>query len=152
MSAMHEPMKGPFATLHARALCHATEVLDRVMQAVRTAVGDVELETTRTSGHHGNEIAVVEAHSADPETMRHVFQMLSPEDRAEILRTLPQRLDESCNLFIRVDKQEAFLGTLRLSSSEDVIAIRMKVTAYPAKKEVAEERVAEYLRGLEATG
>ncbi len=145
-------MKGPFATLHARALCHSTEVLDRVRQAVRTAVGDVELQTTRTSGHHGNEIVVVEAHSADPDTMRCVFEMLSMADRAEILRTLPQRLDESCNLFIRVDKQEAFLGTLKLSGSEDVIAIRMKVTAYPAKKEVAEERVTEYLRGLEATG
>ena len=142
-------MKGAFSSLHARALCHATELLDRVKQSVTNAVGEVDLETKRTAGHHGNEILVVEAHSADSSNVKHLFGELSAADREMLVSTIDRRLDDSCNLFLRVDKQAAYGGRVTLTTSEDSIALRLKVSAFPAKPEVAAEVVTEFVRGLE---
>ncbi len=147
--AMYSSMNGPFLSLHARALCHATEVPDRVKQAMLNTVGEVELETKRTAGHHGNEIVVVEAHSTDARVMRQLFESLPESDRELLSETLVHRIDESCNLFLRVDKQSAYDGMITLEKSNDVIAIRLKVSAYPAKKEIAVQKTAEFLRGLD---
>ena len=148
-SAMYSSMRGPFSSLHARALCHATEVLDRVKQAVLNTVGEVELETKRTAGHHGNEIVVVEAHITDARAMRHLFESLPKNDREQLSNTLAERLDDSCNLFLRVDKQSAYDGRIVLANSGDVILIRLKVNAYPAKKEIAVQKTAEFICGLD---
>ncbi len=145
---MYQSMRGPFSSLHARALCHATEALDRVKQAVLNTVGEVELETKRTAGHHGNKIVVVEAHTSDARAMKHLFESLPENDRELLTDTLSQRLDESCNLFLRVDKQSAYDGRIVLARSDDVIAVRLKVNAYPARKTIAAEKTAEFISGL----
>ena len=135
--------------MHVRALCHATEVLDRVKQSVTNAIGDVALETRRTAGHHGNEILVVEGHSNDSMNVRHLFGELPPGDRVHLLSTLDQRLDEACNLFLRIDKQAAYKGRVTLATSEDSVAVRLKVRAFPAKPDVAAEIVTEFIHGLD---
>jgi RNA binding exosome subunit len=145
-------MKRPFSSLHARALCHATEVLDRVKQAVVNAISEVELDTKRTTGHHGNEILVVEAHTTDARAVTHLFENFSPSDRHVLLETLSSRLDGSCNLFLRIDKQSAFGGKVVLATTEDAIAIRLKVNAYPAKQEIAMDEAAGFLSGLNPRG
>ena len=145
-------MKGPFSSVHARALCHATEVLDRVERAVKNVVGEAELETRRTAGHHGNEILVVEAHSTDSGSVKHLFGKLSSEDRERLISTVDQRLDEACNLFLRIDKQAAFEGRVTLATSEDSVAVRLKVSAFPAKPEAAARVVTEFIHGLERSG
>lgn len=141
-------MKAPFSSLHARALCHATEVPDRVIQAVKNTVGEVEIETRSVAGHHGNEIIVVEAKSTDMRSIRHLFRMLSPGDRERLVFSLDLRLDDSCNLFIRIDKQGAYLGRVTLSDSDDEIALRIKVRAYPSKRDVAADIVADFVQGI----
>jgi RNA binding exosome subunit len=145
---MPSTMKRPFSSLHARALCHATEVLERVELAVTNAIGGASLETRRTEGHHGNEIVVVEAHTTDTQNVRHLFTALSEDDRTLLLSTLDQRLDESCNLFLRVDKQAAYAGRTALATTEDSIAVRLKINAYPAKRDVAALATAEFVHDL----
>ncbi len=146
---MYSSMRGPFSSLHARALCHATEAIDRVTQAVSNTIGEVELETKRTTGHHGNEIVVVEAHITDARAMMHLFESLPKNDIEQLSNTLAERLDDSCNLFLRVDKQSAYEGSIGLAMSDDVILIRLKVNAYPAKKEIAVQKTAEFISGLD---
>ena len=141
-------MKAPFSSLHARALCHATEVPDRVIQAVKNTVGEMEIGTRSVAGHHGNEIIVVEAKSTDMRSIRHLFRMLSPGDRERLVASLDLRLDDSCNLFIRIDKQGAYLGRVTLSDSDDEIALRIKVRAYPSKRDVAADIVADFVQGI----
>ena len=112
-------------------------------------VGEVELETKRTAGHHGNEIGVVEAHITDARAMGHLCESLPKNDREQLSNTLAERLDDSCNLFLRVDKQSAYDGRIVLARSDDVILIRLKVNAYPAKKEIAVQKTAEFICGLD---
>ena len=138
-------MKGPFSSVHARALCHATENVDSVKLAVQNTVGETDFEVTRTSGHHGNEIMVIEAHVRGGKCGIELLDKLSSSDKEKVLGTLERRVDESCNLFLRLDKQKAFLGELTLAQNDDAVAIRMKVAAFPAKKETALRAICDFL-------
>ena len=138
-------MKKTFSHMHARALCHATERLDRVEQAMRTVVGDIDIQRTHTTGHHGNEIVVLEARSTDAGAIEDVFRTLSQDELAELRRTSDARVGPSCVFHMRVDKQEAYAGNVRLADTDDAIALRLKVRSYPAKEEVAKRLVAEFL-------
>jgi RNA binding exosome subunit len=138
-------VKKTFSHMHARALSHATERLDRVEQAMRTVVGDIDIQRTHTTGHHGNEIVVLEARSMDAAAIEDLFRRLPQDDLAELRRTSDARIDPSCVFHMRVDKQEAYAGDVRLAETDDAIALRLKVRSYPAKEEVAKRLVAEFL-------
>lgn len=137
--------KGPFSAVHVRALCHATEERERVERAVLNTIGEVELETSRTHGHHGNEILVIEAHTKGSRHAELLFDRLSPSDVEEVLATLDLRMDESCNLFVRIDKQKAFGGEVTLARGDDIVSVRVKVAAFPAKKSIAIPAVTDFL-------
>ena len=136
--------KGPFSSLHARALCHATEVRERVERALLNAIGEAELSTSRTQGHHGNEILVIEAHLKGQGAER-LLDKLPSVDLKDLMKTTESRMDDSCNLFIRIDKQKAFEGEVTLAQDDDAIAIRMKVAVFPAKKPAAVRAVRDFL-------
>lgn len=136
-------MKGRLRALHARALVHATEDLDKVKLAVTNVVGPQELAVLDAKGVHGNPIMVVEATVTEPDEMSRLFSKLSSEDLDRLLSTLDQRVDEGCNFFVRVDKQNAYLGETGLGQSDDVVSIRIRVAAFPAKPEVAKKVVRE---------
>jgi len=136
--------------LHARSLCHATEELERVERALMNVVGSAEVRVSRTEGVHGNPIEVLEANLDDPVAIQQFFSRLSRDDIAEIDRTLDLRMDVERNLFLRVDKQSAFRGDVRLGSGDDVVSIRLRVHAFPAKREVAIRLVHESLSELAA--
>jgi len=136
-------MKGRFRGLHARAFVHSTENLDKVKMAMQNVVGPLELTTLVTDGVHGNPLTVLEANVSDPEEIRRFFTRLDREDLKAILETLDSRVDEGCNLFVKIDKQSAFLGQVRLDRGDDVISVRIRVAAFPANREVAGKAVSE---------
>jgi len=148
---IHPWMKGPFRGLYARAFAHATEDLEKVKTAMENALGPQELKILKTEGVHGNPIVILEAEISDPQEVPRFLSRLSREDLETILRTLDNRVDEGCNLFIKLDKQSAFGGLLRLDQGDDVISVRIRVAAFPAKREVAmgliSEVVEQYLAG-----
>ena len=112
------------------------------------AIGEVELVASQTQGHHGNEILVIETHAKGGRQAELLFGKLSSSDLNEMIDTIDDRMDESCNLFIRIDKQRAFDGEVVLTRGDDVIAIRIKVAAYPAKKEAAARRAKDLLNAV----
>ncbi len=138
-------MKGRFRGLHARAFVHATEVPARVEEALRNVVGVGELKTTKTEGVHGNPITILEADILEPEGVPRFFSKLSEDDLHALLHSLASRVDEGCNMFLKLDKQSAFLGRIKLDRGDDVISIRIRVAAFPARQEVAERLVRESL-------
>lgn len=133
--------------MYARAFCHSTEDLEKVKRAMTNALGDAELKVTSTEGHHGNPILLLEATVTDKDDIAEFFSRLGPDGRDTILETLGSRLDDSCNLFVRLDKQAAFRGDMRLASGDDVISIRIHVNAFPARSEIAREIIMQFLNG-----
>ena len=56
---------------------------------------------------------------------------------------LERKMDEKGNWFLRFDKADAIDEKLTIKDSGDSIHLKIKIAAYPAKKEIAVEKVRE---------
>ncbi|MFO8113874.1 MAG: RNA-binding protein [Halorubrum sp.] len=139
--------KVPFHYVDLRTFSYATEDEKRVEDALRTFLPeDTELDRVENVGHHGDRIVVLSARIENADGMRHVLDRLAGLDDVDrVIDELDQRVDDNCALFLRVDKQAAFRGDVRLGPG---ITVRAKVEAYPAKKEAAVENARETLSRL----
>ena len=137
----------PFHYVDLRAFSYATEDEKRVEQALRSLLPeDAELDRVENVGHHGDRIVVLSARIERADGMRHVLDRIAELDELDrVLDELDQRVDDNCALFMRLDKQAAFRGEVRLGPG---ITVRAKVEAYPAKKDAAVENAHETLSRL----
>lgn len=141
---MH-PVRTPFSGAYLRTFCHATEDYEKVEKALLNVSGPSEISVSKTEGIHGNPITILEVPIEEDRGIRDLLGRLSDADIHELLQTLARRIDDGCNLFFRLDKQQAFAGKAVLCQGEDVILVRMKVRSFPARCEVAERSTREYL-------
>ncbi|QLG62174.1 RNA-binding protein [Halorarum salinum] len=137
----------PFHYVDLRTFCYATEDEKRVEQALRTFLPrEFPIDRVKNEGHHGDRIVVLSARVENADDVRHVLSVLSelPEiDR--VLSELDERVDDNNSLFLRLDKQAAFGGDVRLGPG---LTLRAKVEAYPAKREAAVANAREALSEL----
>jgi len=135
-------MKFPFKSATVSTFAHATEDEQKVIAALRILLSsDVEIKRTKLKGHHGNPIISFEASIEQKKTLCELWQRMVEKLRAGDFERLSgmasDRIDESCCLYLRFDKQQAHAGELALTGRGDAIHLRLKVTAYPARREVA---------------
>jgi RNA binding exosome subunit len=141
----------PLHYVDLRTFCYATEDEKRVEEALRTFLPDgddepFEIERTESEGHYGDRILVLSARVENADDLRHVLSRLADlESFDELIDELDERVTENTELFLRLDKQAAFGGDIRLG---DGITFRGKVEAYPAKKEQAVENAEAVLERL----
>lgn len=137
----------PMALLnvHFRVFCHATEDEVKVVQALKFASGLEDITREVTEGYHGNPIIILEAFVKQKRRSEDLFSRLNEVELQEILASLDKRMDDDCNLYLRLDKQEAYLGNLKLTTNDDAIAVRAKVESYPKKRENAMKSATEFL-------
>ncbi len=122
---------------------HATEEEGRVLAALRVIVPhDVSIDQQRTTGHFGNPVIILRARMEQAQAVRRTLDMINEKllkNDSEHLKEYASRyLDDKGNLFIRFDKQQAARGALRLGR-EDPILVKLKLAAYPARRETALE-------------
>lgn len=117
------PSKIPIGYIDIRVFAHATEDVDKVLKAVwnvlpSEAFDVVVFERSSLVGHHGNPIVVLEARIKDRNLCEGVFRRLASSlgvlDK-ELLGREVLRFVEKGSLFLRFDKQLAFLGLVKLS-------------------------------------
>ena len=116
--------------------------------ALENAVGKDEVKISETEGHHGNPITILESSSEDMEVIADFFSKLRATDINELIGSLSSRIDDGCNLFIRIDKQAAYAEDIKLARNDDIISVRIKVRSYPARSEIATSIAKEYLEDL----
>jgi RNA binding exosome subunit len=118
----------PIAYIELRVFAHATEDVDRVLAAARNLlpselVDVVSFERTGLGGHYGNPIVLFEAKIKDKKVVQAVFEKLCSElsvmDRQILSGEIMQHVDRG-NLFLRLDKQSAFLNEFRLGSTDPI--------------------------------
>ena len=107
---------------------HATEDEDRVEDAITNLLPeenrDLWLTRKTLKGYHGDPITIVTGKIRTKKgatwVLRRVVHELSSLDQQRILDELEERLDEGGNLYIRLDKQKAYLGKVRLLETDPV--------------------------------
>ncbi len=128
------------AIVETRAYSRATEVSDRVVTASLNLYPEnfrqhVGIRRTKTEGHSGNEIVVIESvlknKTGCESTLDYIFGKLDERDRERLLNSLSRRIDEHCLFFIRIDKQAAFLDNIVLTKGPDVISVQVHIRQYP---------------------
>lgn len=109
------------------AIVHATEDVDRVLQALSRLFPEGSLpskaEIRRLDGHYGNEIRIVDLSIRGAPArsfLRYLWKCLPSFDRASILEALDKHLDASGGLHLRLDKEEVFRGTLRMKDQDSI--------------------------------
>ena len=127
---MNSPAK--VASAKISTITHATEDPGKVSQAMRNlSLGETSLGFTmsRAKGHHGNEIttsALTIRNAKNAEIfLKNIWSGLSRLDRTEVYSSLASRIDSTGTLFLRMDKQEALKGRVRLL---DIDPIRIEIS------------------------
>jgi len=131
--------------LRLRAVAHPTEDVGRVRDAVAAVAGMPPAEAAaalteeRLETHHGLPLTLVEARVERAKDVRAVLDRVFalPGALDGLRRTLDSRVDEDGILYLRLDKQAAAQGTLRLADQEDAVQVRVKPEAHPATRAAA---------------
>ena len=123
----------PIAYVDIRFCAHATEDQDKVMKAVynifpSNQTEEITFNQSSVEGHYGNPITFFETRIKNKEAFRALVENLSANlsslDKDELGREL-HRCVEKGSLYLRLDKQAALQGKIRLVTS-DPIRIRIR--------------------------
>jgi len=123
----------PVSYIDLRFFAHATEDLDKVVEAVQRILPAKYLENItfkrrNSRGHYGNPIVVFEARLKGKEIIQAVMEKLAANlntlDKENLLRDIAKRTEKG-SLYLRLDKQAAFLEKMKLCTA-DPIHIRIR--------------------------
>jgi RNA binding exosome subunit len=118
-------------------IIHATEDPEKVARAIRNLnLGEMPVGSTmtRAKGHHGNEIVTMLFTIKNPKNvetfLQNIWNGFSQLNRTEVQASLTSRIDNTGTLFLRIDKQEALKGRIRLQDRDPIkIAISFRTTS-----------------------
>ncbi len=134
----------PFVNkIEARAYARATEVLERVALSVQSIFPEnvrqeLVMSKSKAEGQAGDAILVISATLEGQENcepvLDYIFEQMDNQGRRAIERSLDIRLDDECVFFLRIDKQAALLGNMKVAGESDLISARFHFKQYPRCK------------------
>lgn len=120
--------KFPIAYIDIRVFAHATENPDKVLTAVRNTLPAESTDTvifrkSSLTGHHGNPITLFETRIKEKDVAQSVFGKVSSGlsilDKELLMNEVDQHLEKG-NLFLRLNKQSAYLNKLKLDMIDPI--------------------------------
>ncbi len=120
--------KPPIAYIDIRVFAHATEDPSKVQTAVLNLFPSDLAETlvfqgTNLTGHHGNSIILFTAKLTDKKLLPKALEKMGKElgvlDKEELNRDIKLHLEKG-NLYLRFDKQSAFMSALKFSQNDPI--------------------------------
>ena len=120
--------KTPVGYVDIRVFAHATEDLEKVSSAVRNLLPNeisenTALRKTSLTGHHGNPIVLFQTKITDkkalPLVLKKIATGLSSLDKQTLNNEMRMHLEKR-NLYLRFDKQLAYLGEIKFSSNDPI--------------------------------
>ena len=118
--------------LNVQAAVQATEDADKVRTAIeqifpKSIQKNLHFKTTKLRGHYHNPILRMETQLTQQalvrQTLSAIGQQLPSEDRNQLAQTFPSRVNTKGHLFLRLDKQEAYQGRIRIINRGDSIRL-----------------------------
>jgi len=117
----------PLTYVEIRFFSHATEDPNKVLEAAQNVLpaeylDEIEFKKSSLKGHYGNPILLFEAkirRKAAEALLERVSSGLSELDKEVLTREIERHLSGS-SLFLRLDKQAAYYGELKLCSADPI--------------------------------
>ena len=120
--------KAPIAYIDIRVFTHATEDAEKVLTAVHNIlptemIGKVAFKKANLTGHYKNPITLFEARIKEKNDIKVILEKIASGlgslDKESLSNEIKQHLDRG-NLYIRLDKQSAYLNEIRLCSTDPI--------------------------------
>ncbi|MHA1906412.1 MAG: RNA-binding domain-containing protein [Candidatus Thorarchaeota archaeon] len=132
---------GPYIErLEARAYSRATELPERVSKSILNLFPEdtrkrVKISKSSVEGHQGIPMLIIKgilsAKKLTEQAAIFILQSLSAGSLKTIQQSLDQRIDNNCTLFLRIDKQAAYLERIEMAMNADVISLQIGVRNWP---------------------
>ncbi|WP_295722007.1 RNA-binding protein [uncultured Methanobrevibacter sp.] len=79
------------------------------------------------------------------EFLNNLFENLTRDDIDKLYDELDKKTDDQCNLFLRLSKEAILDEKWQIVDGGDSIHLKIKIAAFPAKKEIALENMKEFI-------
>lgn len=141
----------PFKSIALSTIVHATESEGKLKKAIGDLIPErVEIEKEEVEGHYGDPKVIISVSLTRRPDMRLFWDQILNRLEERTLDWLKENaldlVSDDCRLYLRFDKQLLISdGELRYISSGDVIHVRLNVSAYPAKKKIAVDKVKKFV-------
>ncbi len=127
---------------------HSTEDLSKVKHAVLNVLPTrlrekALIEEQVVQGHYGNPITLITARLRDKEdseyAFKHLLCSLNSTDRSIFVATLHRRVGPKNSLiYLRLSKQDAFLGSIMLMDGDDVIRVSATIVGVKSLRDLSD--------------
>ena len=125
-----------------RVFVYENENLDDLAQAVLNILPEAEIEAEEAEGLTDNKIVILSGVVSKKRFTQTFFNtLLESVDLKDLTRDLERKIDDNGNWFLRFDKNDAINEKLTIVDSGDAIHLKIKIAAYPARKDIAIEKL-----------
>jgi RNA binding exosome subunit len=125
-----------------RVFVYGTENEEKVREAIKTLFPNSHPQTETIEGYFKNPVLILHdklSKKRETKEFIKILQNLDSSTKKRVLNELNNKMDDKGNLFLRFDKQRAYQGDLKIIEHGDAVHVKIKIAAYPAKKEKAME-------------
>jgi hypothetical protein len=127
-----------------RAFVYENEDIDEISEAILNILPEAEIEAEEAEGLLEDKIIILSGTVSKKRYTKTFFNtLLQWTDLEKLDADLERKIDEKGNWFLRFDKQDAFDEIWTIKDSGDSIHLKVKIAAFPAKKEIAVDKVRE---------
>lgn len=127
-----------------RAFVYEDEDVDEISQAILNILPEAEIEAEEAEGMLEDRILILSGVVSKKRYTKAFFNtLLENVDLDKLNDDLERKMDEKGNWFLRLDKTDALDEKWTILDKGDAIHLKVKVAAFPAKKEIAVDKIRE---------
>ena len=127
-----------------RAFVYENESVDEISQAIFNILPEAEIQAEEAEGILEDRIIILSGVVSKKRYTKTFFNtLLEWTDLDKLNADLERKMDEKGNWFLRFDKEDAFDEKWTIVDSGDSIHLKVKIAAFPAKKQIAVDKVRE---------
>ena len=127
-----------------RVFVYENEDVEELSQAILNILPEAEIESEEAEGLTEDKIIILSGVVSKKRYTKAFFNLLLESvDLDKLDDDLERKIDEKGNWFLRFDKTDAIDEKLTIKDAGDSIHLKIKIAAYPARKEIAVGKVRE---------
>ncbi len=142
----------PFKSVGVSVIVHATESEEKILTALlKILPEETEIERAEAEGHYGDKKTILSTNFERRPFLREFWDKfldrLDEKEKEKLSQEAIDRIGDDCRLYLRVDKQSLISeDKIKLTKSGNVIHLRINLSAYPAKREIAVKKMKEFIK------